>query len=129
MDLRSDAAAAADLLADAGEVTIVSHIDADGICSEAILSLALGRAGIPVRPVFVRQLEPMTMGAVPRDRSFKLFTDLGSGQQNLLVERGLPEDRVLILDHHVGQPVEGHSFREVNALAYGHEKLAASGIA
>jgi single-stranded-DNA-specific exonuclease len=129
MDLRADAAAAADLLADADEVTIVSHIDADGICSEAILSLALGREGIPVRPVFVRQLEPMTMGAVPKDRSFKLFTDLGSGQQNLLVKHGLPEDKVLILDHHVGQPVEGHTYREVNALAYGHGKLSASGIA
>jgi single-stranded-DNA-specific exonuclease len=129
MDIRADAAAAADLLADAGEVTIVSHIDADGICSEAILSLALGREGIPVHPVFVRQLEPMTMGAVPKDRSFKLFTDLGSGQQNLLAERGLTGDEVLILDHHVGQPVEGHTYREVNALAYGHQKLAASGVA
>jgi single-stranded-DNA-specific exonuclease len=129
MDLLSDAAAAADLLAGADEVTIVSHIDADGICSEAILSLALGREGIPVRPVFVRQLEPMTMGAVPRDRSFKLFTDLGSGQQNLLAGRGLTEEEVLILDHHVAQPVKGHSYREVNALSYGHEKLSASGIA
>src|SRR5512137_298565 len=98
MDLLSDAAAAADLLADAGEVTIVSHIDADGICSEAILSLALGRKGIPVRPVFVRQLEPMTMGAIPKDRSFKLFADLGSGQQNLLAGHGLTDEEVLILD-------------------------------
>jgi RecJ-like exonuclease len=129
MDLLSDAAAAAGTLAGAGEVTLVSHIDADGICSEAILSIALGREGIPVRPVFVRQLEPMTMGAIPRDRSFKLFTDLGSGQQNLLAEHGLTEDEVLILDHHVGQPVEGKRYREVNALTYGHGKLAASGVA
>ena len=129
MDLLADAADAADLLADAGGVTLVSHIDADGICSEAILSLALERRGIPVRPVFVRQLEPVTMGAIPKDDTLKLFADLGSGQQNLLAEHGLTEDEVLILDHHVGQPVEGKTYREVNALAYGHTKLAASGVA
>ncbi|HTY51990.1 MAG TPA: DHH family phosphoesterase [Methanomicrobiales archaeon] len=129
MDLLSDAAAAADLLADAGGVTLVSHIDADGICSEAIVSLALGRLGIPVKSIFVRQLEPAAMATIPRDRSFKVFTDLGSGQQNLLAGHGLSEDQVLILDHHVGQPVEGKSYREVNALAYGHGKLAASGVA
>lgn len=127
MDLLSDAEAAADLVAEAREVTLVSHIDADGICSEAILSLALERRGIPVRPVFVRQLEPMTMGTVPKDRSFKIFTDLGSGQQNLLAEHGLSEEEVLILDHHVSQPA-GKSYREVNALNYGHGKLAASGV-
>jgi RecJ-like exonuclease len=129
MDLRAGAAAAADLVADAGEVTLVSHIDADGICSETILSIALERRGIPVRPIFVRQLEPLTMGTVPKDRSFKLFTDLGSGQQNLLREHGLSDEEVLILDHHVSQPVDGRSYREVNALTYGHEKLAASGVA
>jgi RecJ-like exonuclease len=129
MDLLSDVKAAAGLVAEAGEVTLVSHIDADGICSEAILSLALERQGIPVRPVFVRQLEPMTMKTIPKDRSFKVFTDLGSGQQNLLAEHGLSEEEVLILDHHVGQKVAGKSYREVNALNYGHGKLAASGVA
>ena len=129
MDLLADAEAAAGLVEGAGEVTIVSHIDADGICSEAILSLALERRGIPVNPVFVRQLEPLTMKTIPKDRSFKVFTDLGSGQQNLLVEHGLSEEEVLILDHHVGQRVAGTSYREVNALNYGHGKLAASGVA
>ena len=64
-------------------VTVVSHIDAYGIASEAILSQALSRAGIPTRSVFVRQLEPLTIHQIPCDGSLKVFLELGAGQQQL----------------------------------------------
>lgn len=127
-DIHDAAAAAADLVAIASGVTIISHIDADGICSEAILSLAIERQGIPTKSIFVRQLEPSTIETVPKDDSLKIFVDLGSGQQNLLVEHDLSEKDVLILDHHVGQPAD-KSYHEINALSYGHNKLSASGVA
>jgi RecJ-like exonuclease len=127
MGFCDDVRAACESLAAADSVTIVSHIDADGIASEAILSQAIQRAGIPVKSVFVRQLEPLTMPQVPSDDSFKVFADLGAGQQNLLEGRGLPERGVLIIDHHVSQPC-GREYRQVNCLPYGHTKMSAAGI-
>ncbi|MDD1672303.1 MAG: phosphoesterase, partial [Methanomicrobiales archaeon] len=118
MGLVHDLQEAADRIRDQKEVSIISHIDADGIASETILELALQQEEIPVRPIFVRQIEPFAMRYVPRDSSFKIFTDLGAGQQNLLEEHGLRENEVLIVDHHVGRPAST-SYPQVNALTYG----------
>jgi single-stranded-DNA-specific exonuclease len=128
MSLSDDARAAAQELVSHGTVTIVSHIDADGISGEAILAQALSREGIEVKSVFVRQLEPLTIGQVPKDSSFKLFCDLGAGQQNLLVDADLKEDDVLIIDHHVSQD-GARTYFQVNCLPYGHTKLSAAGVA
>jgi len=128
MGLVHDLQEAADRIRDQKEVSIISHIDADGIASETILELALQQEEIPVRPIFVRQIEPFAMRYVPRDSSFKIFTDLGAGQQNLLEEHGLRENEVLIVDHHVGRPAST-SYPQVNALTYGYSKLSAAGMA
>ncbi len=127
MGFSDDVKAAADVIAAAPEITIISHIDADGIACEAILSQAISRQGIRVRSVFVRQLEPLTMPQVPSDASLKIFTDLGAGQQNLLFERGLRENEVVIIDHHVSQPCE-REYTQVNCLPYGHSRMSAAGV-
>jgi single-stranded-DNA-specific exonuclease len=128
MPLKNDVRRTADAICEADEVTIISHIDADGVSTEAILSQALAREEIPVRSVFVRQLEPMAMRHVPKDRSLKLFTDLGAGQQNLIEEHGLTTEEVLIIDHHVSQPC-GTAYIQVNCLDYGFQKMSAAGLA
>ena len=127
MGFCDDVKAAAEQIVAAPEITIISHIDADGIASEAILSQAITRLEIPVRSVFVRQLEPLTMPQVPSDTSLKIFTDLGAGQQNLLFERGLSDKEVLIIDHHVSQPVE-RKYTQVNCLPYGYTRMSAAGV-
>jgi len=127
MGFCDDVKAAAEQIAAAPEITIISHIDADGIASEAVLSQAISRQGIAVRSVFVRQLEPLTMPQVPSDSSLKIFSDLGAGQQNLLEERGLTEKDVIIVDHHVSQPA-GISYTQVNCLPYGHTRMSAAGV-
>jgi single-stranded-DNA-specific exonuclease len=127
MGIDPEVAKAADIIHDQQEVTIISHIDADGISCEAILSEALTREGIAVKSVFVRQLEPLTMHQVPQDQSFKIFTDLGAGQQNLLEERGMDNEKVLIIDHHVSQPC-GTEYFQVNCIPHGFLKLSAAGL-
>jgi single-stranded-DNA-specific exonuclease len=127
MGFCDDVKAAAEQIAAAPEVTIISHIDADGIACEAILSQAISRLEIPVRSVFVRQLEPLTMPQVPADSSLKIFSDLGAGQQNLMFDRGFSEREILILDHHVSQPVE-RDYRQVNCLPYGFTRMSAAGV-
>jgi RecJ-like exonuclease len=128
MGIGAEVTRAAEIIHDQQEVTIISHIDADGISSEAILSQALAREGIAVKSVFVRQLEPLTMHQVPKDRTFKIFTDLGAGQQNLLEERGMDSENVLIIDHHVSQPC-GTEYFQVNCIPHGLLKLSAAGLA
>jgi len=128
MGFCDDIRAASEAITAAGSITIVSHIDADGIASEAILSQALSRMEIPHRSVFVRQLEPLTMPQVPDDTSLKIFADLGAGQQNLLASRDLKEGGVLIIDHHVSQPCE-REYLQVNCLSWGETKMSAAGVA
>ena len=132
MGFVEDVSRAAEMIREANAATLISHIDADGITSEAIISQAVSRLGIPVTPVFVRQLEPMTMKHIPDDDTLKIFTDLGGGQQNLLEEAGIPKDKVLILDHHISQPAPGGTeYFQVNSQFYGEEytKCSAAGIA
>jgi single-stranded-DNA-specific exonuclease len=128
MGLLNAARAAARELVAHDTITIVSHIDADGISGESILAQALSRKGIEVKSIFVRQLEPMTMRQVPKDSSFTLFCDLGAGQQNLIADLGLREEEVLIIDHHVSQD-GGRSFPMVNCFSHGYTKLSAAGVA
>ncbi|MDO8842059.1 DHH family phosphoesterase [Methanocalculus sp.] len=128
MSFTDDLHEASEIIRSASAVTIISHIDADGIASEAIMREAILRAGIPAKSVFLRQLEPLMMKWVPQDDTLKLFVDLGAGQQNLIEEHGLLEDEVLILDHHIGQP-SNIEYRQVNCLPYGITKLSAAGVA
>jgi len=128
MNLERDLRRAADIISDADSVTIVSHIDADGISTEAILAQALSREGIPLESVFVRQLEPMAMRHIPDDDSLKLFADLGAGQQALLESRGLSAEDVLILDHHVSQPCTT-AYPMINCLDHGITRMSAAGLA
>lgn len=128
MSLDQDVRSAADVLLAHRSATVISHIDADGISSESILSQSLSRAGISVRSIFLRQLDPLTINEIPDDDSLKVFSDFGSGQQSLLVDKGLKPDDVVIIDHHVSQPA-GTDFLEVNCLLHGYEKLSAAGVA
>ena len=128
MGFCDDVKAAAEQIAAAEEVTIISHIDADGISCEAILSQAVSRLEIPVKSVFIRQMEPLTMPQIPTDSSLKIFSDLGAGQQNLMLDRGFTEKEVLIIDHHVSQPVDGISYTQVNCLPYGFTRMSAAGV-
>lgn len=131
MDIVEDVTAAAKKVSQVEAATVISHIDADGITSSAIISSALLRMGISVNPVFVRQLEPLTMKYVPKDDTLKIFTDLGAGQQNLMEEAKIPEEQVLILDHHISQKAPGNTeYFQVNSQFYGSDyaKCSAAGI-
>ncbi len=89
-------------------ITIISHIDADGLSAAAILYKCLQREGVEANIVTIRQIDPETIeDLAPDDLTF--FTDLGSGQTNLLKEKFKGHDTI-ILDHH--QP-ERESWQEL----------------
>lgn len=128
MSLDRAVAEAVDLISGHDAVTVVSHIDADGIASEAVLVQALSRAGFAVRSVFLRQLEPLMLPQIPLDHGFTIFADMGAGQQSLLAEHGFTAEETLIVDHHVSQDCDT-SYPQLNALSHGFHRLSAAGLA
>jgi RecJ-like exonuclease len=80
------------------EVQLVSHIDADGITSGAIIAKSLQRAGIEYNIQFVKQLDENTVKTLAdQNPELVIFTDLGSGQIEHINNYGL---HAIISDHH-----------------------------
>ena len=80
------------------EVLVVTHIDADGITSGAIACQALTNAGVECKVTFVKQLDEETIEKLANSGKFVWFTDLGSGQVDLIEKHGI---ECVIADHHV----------------------------
>ncbi|WP_456478645.1 DHH family phosphoesterase [Geoglobus ahangari] len=91
-----------DVVRKAEEVTVVTHIDADGITSGAIAYRCLERAGKEVRIRFVKSLDDEEIERIANESTFVWFTDLGSGQISSIERTGLD---FIVTDHHVPEKV------------------------
>jgi len=94
---------AAAFLREHSPITIVSHIDADGICATAILEEALDETGVGFSARFVAQASAMAFQRVAQETTGAVaFVDLGSSHLDTISEAfaGRP---VLIVDHHQAQ--------------------------
>lgn len=81
----------------ADRIEIVAHIDADGITSASIASMALERGGIEHEVHFLKKLDPVAVGKINECGSDAIWlVDLGSGSYNILDHGGL-----CISDHHI----------------------------
>ena len=80
------------------EIKIISHLDADGISSAAIISKTLDREGIEHK-VSITKLNKIADNI--DNSELTIFTDLGSGQ--LPVLREVMEKDYIIIDHHIPQ--------------------------
>ncbi len=102
------------------EVTVVSHLDADGITSAGIMNKTFERLGIPVKTHIVRQLDRQRIKEI-LDMSTEniVFTDLGSGQIGNIKEI-LDCRTAVIIDHHVPcRDVHPNLLLHLNAHIYG----------
>ncbi len=80
------------------EVQLVSHIDADGITSAAIIAKALERADIGYEMMFIKQLdENIIQKLADINPELTIFTDLGSGQLEHINSYKLNS---VVSDHH-----------------------------
>lgn len=87
----------ADVLRESSSVKIVAHIDADGVSSASIASIALEREGIPYQVQFVKKLGPEEISEILKEWSGTVwFVDLGSGSYSHLIDSD-----VVVCDHHV----------------------------
>jgi len=80
----------------AGEVLVVSHIDADGVSAAGIASLALDYIDVKNRVIFTKKLDEAFIKNLEKEMpELVWFTDLGSGSIHMLGALGC-----VITDHH-----------------------------
>ncbi|NYT13940.1 MAG: DHH family phosphoesterase, partial [Candidatus Methanofastidiosa archaeon] len=107
------------------KIKIISHIDADGISSASILSLALDRLKIN-HDVHFTSLDGMSSSQLG---DLTIFLDMGSGQIDYLMSEHGDKD-IIIVDHHQGEYPKA-PFLEVNPNKFGYsgsEEVSGSGL-
>jgi len=88
----------ADAISRAGDVLVVSHIDADGLTAAGVICTALSRRGIDHTPLFFKQLTKNELEIIADAGSdLVVFTDLGSGMIREISALGI---KAIIADHH-----------------------------
>ena len=106
MTLVKKAKECADHIKKHSSALVVSHIDADGLTSAAIICKALDRAGIERQIIFLRQLDQKSLLEIASGNpQLVIFTDLGSGMLEAIKSLKL---NAVIADHH--QPQGKHEF-------------------
>jgi len=109
-------AAAAQMLKGSGQVQIISHLDADGICCAAILSKALSRADISHQISIIPQMDKSQIAQLAKTSNARiLFSDVGSSHADM-IQKKLGSD-VIVLDHH--RPTAKGDFMHVNPHFHG----------
>ncbi len=103
MEFRAQLEKAASKLNSIGKdetIRVVSHLDADGICSAAIAIKTLKNEGYKYALSIVKQLaEENLLEFANEDYDYYIFTDLGSGQYDL-IQKYIGKKQIIILDHH-----------------------------
>lgn len=119
-----------------GDIRILSHYDADGITSAAIIVKALQREGKGFHLTLIKQLSEDWVKRLAGEKAgLVLFLDFGSGLLDVISE-GLKEKQVIVLDHHQKQDsgVPGDKSRKgkiihVNPMDFGiEENISSSGV-
>jgi len=101
-------------------ILIVTHIDADGLCSGSIVLAALMRKGTNAVLRTVPDLDPRSIAALgAQGFDFYVFTDLASTLVKEL-EAAFP-GRYLVLDHHQIPEEDAGNPSVVNAWRYGFD--------
>ncbi|MDZ7689498.1 MAG: DHH family phosphoesterase [Halobacteriales archaeon] len=119
----------ADFVRDSEDLLLISHIDADGLTSAGVASLALDRAGVEHETRFSKQLDADDLDEIgDAGHDTVLFTDFGSGILDEVTERDFTP---VVADHH--QPAEGADCEyHLNPLLFdidGSSELSGAGTA
>ena len=110
----------ASLIRSGKRILIVTHIDADGLCSGSTVFAALTRKGANATLRVVPDLDPVAIAELgAQNFGFYIFTDLGS---TLIeeIEAALP-GRYIAIDHHQISDKDAGNPSVVNAWRYGFD--------
>ena len=96
--MKERAAQCAEEIKKHSSIHVVSHIDADGLTSAAIICTALDRMGTGYSTRFVKQLDDTIIADLAeQDHELVIFTDLGSGMLESIQSHGI---NAIVSDHH-----------------------------
>ena len=105
---------------------VVSHIDADGLTSAAIMGKALEKEGIEYKTRFVKQLDLPSLNEIAdMNPELVIFTDLGSGMLDAIVSLNL---NAVIIDHHQPQGVYEYHLNPHLFGTNGATEISGSGV-
>ncbi len=127
---------AADIIRNAhGLIRVISHYDADGITSGAIMARALVREGKSFQLSLIKQLSMEFIQELAKELartrpSLLVFLDLGSGALDDIQKSLMHYSRVIVADHHQVQgDVISKELLHVNPVNFGiTENISASGV-
>jgi len=106
-------------------IQIVSHLDADGICSASLIASMLIELGKTFQITIIKGIKPELIKILKkREPNLVIFTDIGSGYLDVLKELSCD---IIVIDHH---EIEGSSegMIHINPLNFDLE-LSGSGTA
>lgn len=111
------------------QIRVISHYDADGISSAAIVVRTLLRAGKDFHLTVVKQLsEEILESLAEEDRKLFIFLDMGSGQIEM-IKKHLNSSRVIICDHHQPEGEADENMVHINSVIAGVEdNISGSGV-
>jgi RecJ-like exonuclease len=110
------------------KVKLFSHLDADGLCSAAIIIKAMLREGINFELKIVKQLTADIIDKIEvSENDVLFFTDLGSGQLKSL-QKFFDKTQIFILDHHEPEKASHINLFHMNPLAFMEEEISSSMI-
>ncbi len=111
-------------------VRVLSHYDADGIASAAIMAKALMRAERRFHLTLVKQVsEDMLSSLASGNPGLVVFLDMGAGSLDA-IGRHLGSADVIIIDHHQQEGSLGPRMLHVNPMDFGiKEDMSGSGAA
>lgn len=97
-----------------GHIKVVSHYDADGICAATIIYKTLKNINKKFEVRFVKQLGKEEIIELSREKnSMLIFTDIGSGQLNL-IKNYIPDIPIIVIDHHPPEDCEWNNLYHLN---------------
>lgn len=120
-----------------GTVRVISHLDADGITSAALLAKMLSEKGFRYQVSIIPFLDKRRLAEYAREKnSFYIFSDIGSSSIETLACLG-EKKMVLVLDHHKPAQQDGSDSREEGSIFHvnphlngleGSRDISASGV-
>ncbi|MBU4454730.1 MAG: DHH family phosphoesterase, partial [Euryarchaeota archaeon] len=126
MTLHTKAQECAEYIQRHSSTLVVSHIDADGLTSAAIMGKALGRAGIDYNTRFIKQLDNAALTAIADvNPELVIFTDLGSGMLDAISALKL---NAVVSDHHQPQGTYEHHLNPHLFGLHGATEVSGSGV-
>ena len=108
------------------KTTVISHFDADGISSAAIMIQALRKLDIKFSLKIIKRLDKEFLQTLNEDNII-LFVDLASGNLDDIAKTNLKE--VFIIDHHEISQEIPNNVTIINPQLHDKQKISASGLA